>query len=180
MRFAVMVFMLTALPAQTPSFSVQQLDGTPRTVDTAAAPATVLVFFSSLCAVSNAYNDRLIRLQAREAARGVPVLLVNANANESAADLRKYQQAAGFPFPVYRDAGNVLADRLGARLTPEAYVLDRQGRVRYRGAIDDAQTEARVTISSLAEAVDAVVAGRAVAMPEMKSFGCTIKRVRKK
>ena len=78
------------------------------------------------------------------------------------------------------DKNNALADRLGARMTPEAFVLDQHGDIRYRGFIDDAKNPARVTHSGLRGALDAVLAGTPVTNPETKSFGCTIHRVRKK
>ena len=73
----------------------------------------------------------------------------------------------------------MVADRFGARYTPESFVIDGAGKVRYHGRIDDAQNPARVTRNSLRLAIDAVLAGREVAQPETKAFGCTIKRVRK-
>jgi hypothetical protein len=78
-----------------------------------------------------------------------------------------------------KDANNVMADRLGAEYTPEAFVMDREGVVRYHGRIDDAQNPARVRQTSLRLAIEAVLAGREVPAPETKAFGCTIKRIRK-
>ena len=112
--------------------------------------------------------------------RGVQFLFVNANSNESAAKVEEHREAAAYPFPVYLDKNNELADRLGAQMTPEAFVLDRHGEIRYRGFIDDAKNPARVTHSGLRGALDAVLAGTPVTNPETKSFGCTIHRVRKK
>jgi len=138
---------------------------------------TVVVFTSTQCPVSNAYNDRMKALYSEYAPRGVQFVFLNANAGESAADIERHAKEHGFPFQVYRDAGNKIADELDAQVTPHAFVFDRRGVLVYRGAIDNARNAASVTKQPLREALDAVVAGRAVSMPEAKAFGCSIKRV---
>jgi len=73
----------------------------------------------------------------------------------------------------------VTADRFGATVTPEAFVIDSAGVVRYHGSIDDSQNERRVGTQRLRSALDAVLAGRPPAQAETKAFGCSIKRVPK-
>jgi alkyl hydroperoxide reductase subunit AhpC len=140
---------------------------------------TVVVFISTVCPVSNSYNLRMKELYRVYAPKGVKFEFLNANQNESPAEVEDHARRVGFPFPVMRDANNAMADRLGAEYTPESFVIDREGVVRYRGRIDDAQNPARVRQSSLRLAIDAVLAGRDAPTPETKAFGCTIKRVRK-
>jgi hypothetical protein len=111
--------------------------------------------------------------------RGVRFFFVDANANEPVSEIVEYSKSVKFPFMAYKDTGNQLADRFGARATPEAYVIDAGGVLRYHGAVDDSQNEARVKVKAVAEALDAVIAGRPVDRPELKAFGCTIKRVRR-
>jgi len=93
--------------------------------------------------------------------------------------VEEHARRAHFPFAVYVDSGNVVADRFGAQSTPEAFVIAGDGAIRYHGRIDDSQNPARVQHHSLRLAIDAVLAGREVAAPETKAFGCTIKRARK-
>ena len=62
----------------------------------------------------------------------------------------------------------------GALVTPHAFVLDKEGKLAYRGAIDDSQDASKVTKHSLRNAVDAVLAGKKPAEPETKQFGCGI------
>jgi alkyl hydroperoxide reductase subunit AhpC len=140
---------------------------------------TVVVFISTVCPVSNSYNLRMKELYRDYAPKGVKFQFLNANQNESQVEVEDHARSVGFPFPVMKDANNVIADRLGAEYTPESFVIDREGVVRYRGRIDDAQNPARVRQSSLRLAIDAVLAGRDAPTPETKAFGCTIKRVRK-
>src|SRR6266478_5677885 len=140
---------------------------------------TVVLFISTICPVSNNYNTRMNDLYRDYSPKGVKFVFVNANQNESASEVAEHARQAGFAFPVYRDVGDKVADRFGAQSTPETYVIDQVGKLRYHGRIDDAQNEARVQKNSLRLAIDAVLAGGEVAVPETKAFGCTIKRARK-
>jgi Peroxiredoxin len=139
----------------------------------------VVLFISTICPVSNSYNLRMKNLYRDYAPKGVKFQFLNANQNETQAEVEEHARRAGFPFPVTKDVDNAMADRLGAQYTPESFLIDREGVVRYHGRIDDAQNPARVRQSSLRLAIDAVLAGREVAAPETKTFGCTIKRIRK-
>jgi len=111
--------------------------------------------------------------------KNVKFIFVNANRNESAADVRDHAKNVGFVFPVYKDAGNVLADRFDAQVTPESYVIDSSGIIRYHGSIDDSQNPARIQVQGFRKALDAVLSGKSVEMKETKAFGCTIKKVKK-
>jgi len=138
---------------------------------------SVITFISARCPISNSYNLRMQALYRDYSGRGVNFRFVNANANESDAEVAAHAKQAGYPFPVERDPKD-LAGRFGADMTPTTYVFDRTGAVRYHGAIDDAQNEARVKHHYVGDALDALLAGRPVPVSETKSFGCTIKRAR--
>jgi hypothetical protein len=73
----------------------------------------------------------------------------------------------------------VLADRFDAQVTPESYVIDSAGIIRYHGSIDDSQNESHIRTQRLRLALDAVLAAKTVDQAETKAFGCGIKRVRK-
>jgi hypothetical protein len=109
----------------------------------------------------------------------VKFIFVNANRTESANDVRNHAKNVGFVFPVYKDAGNALADRFDAQVTPESYVIDSAGIIRYHGSIDDSQNEARIRTRGLRLALDALLSGKPVELTETKAFGCVIKRGRK-
>jgi peroxiredoxin len=97
---------------------------------------------------------------------GGKVAFVGLNANQSESlDEVKADAAASFPFPILRDEGSKVADLYGAERTPEAFVIDPSGVIRYHGGVAD-----------LGAALAQLVAGAPVAKPESKAFGCTIKR----
>ena len=137
---------------------------------------TVLIFISTQCPVSNAYDARMEKLAQDLRARGVNVVGINSNAAEMPADIRAHAAAKGLTFPVLKDAGNRIADSLDAKVTPEAYFLDASSKLVYRVRIDNSRRDDQVTSSELREAVEATLAGKPVAKTEVKAFGCSIKR----
>ena len=139
--------------------------------------ATVVMFIATRCPVSNAYNERMEDLQKTYAARGVRFIGVNSNVNEPPAEIADHARRHGFTFPVVKDAGSRIADAYGAQHTPEIFVVDRDGVVRYHGRIDENRDDpAAVRSPDLRNALDALLAGRAIPVPATKAFGCSIKR----
>jgi len=167
------------LGSKVAEFQVQDLDGKPAAFSALRGPVTVVMFISTQCPVSNGYNARMNALYSDYSAKGVKFIFVNANNNESAGEVRQHAKTVGFTFPVYKDVKNVLADKFGAEVTPESYVIDSEGVIRYHGSIDDSQNEARVHKHGLRMALDAVLAAKTVEITETKAFGCSIKRVRR-
>jgi len=160
-------------------FQVQDLDGKSLSFSTLRGPITVVTFIATQCPVSNAYNQRMIALYNDYAPKGVKFIFVNANRKEAASEVRDHAKRAGFPFPVYKDANNIVANHFGAEVTPESYVIDGSGILQYHGSIDDSQNEARIRTRRLRLALESLLSGKPVEAIETKAFGCTIKRVRK-
>lgn len=160
------------------SISLRDLTSKPVTFST-TGKVTAVIFYSTQCPISNEYNDRLQALYRDYSAKGVQLIFADANVNESVREITEHSKAAGFPFQVYQDPQSALADTLGASVTPEAYVFDMTGVLRYHGHIDDARNPARAQVNGLRNALDEVLEGKAVTRPETKGFGCTIKRPRK-
>ena len=160
-------------------FKIAKLDGAPVQFSSLKGEVTLVMFISVQCPVSNAYNDRMTALYNTYASKGVKFVVLNANRTEPASAVQEHAQAHGFPFAVYKDDNNVVADEFGATVTPEAYVIDASGTLRYHGSIDDSQNVSRVTTQRLAGALDAVLAGKEPQKTETKAFGCSIKRAPK-
>jgi mono/diheme cytochrome c family protein/thiol-disulfide isomerase/thioredoxin len=144
--------------------------------------AVVIVFVGTECPLSNAFVPVLAALHKEYAPRGVAFLGVNANRQDTPDRVAAHAREHGVPFPVLKDVGNRLADRLEARRTPEAVVLDPAGHVLYRGRIDDQfgigyVRPGKPTRRDLAAALDEVLAGRPVSVPATPVAGCLIGRV---
>ena len=142
--------------------------------------ATVVMFISTQCPVFSDYNERIVALHNDYKDQAVQFIGINSNRNESVEEIAEHNKTNKFDFVVLKDLGNKIADKFGARRTPEVYLLDEKRILRYRGAIDNNQKNPETHY--LRETLDLVIAGRAI--PEdrkkTKAFGCTIKRVRKK
>ncbi len=171
------LFLCAALAyGQVGDFEVQDLNGRAVSFNSQRGHVTVVTFISTICPVSNAYNDRMTAVYKDYSAKGVKFLFVNANRNESAKEIVEHAKSVGFPFPVYLDSKGQAADLFDAQVTPQSFVIDSAGNVIYRGQIDDNRNEARVGRKSLRLALDSMLAGKPVAVKETKAFGCTIKR----
>ncbi|HKS27882.1 MAG TPA: thioredoxin family protein [Pyrinomonadaceae bacterium] len=158
-------------------FKLPDLDGKEQSLSSLKGKnATVLIFIGVQCPVSNAYNERMEKLAQDYRARGINVIGVNANSTESASEAKAHASSHNLTFPILKDNGNKLADRLGAERTPEAYVLDASNKIVYRGRIDNARNASSVSASELRDALEAVLAGKPVAKTSVPAFGCSIKR----
>ncbi len=166
------------LGSKVTNFTLQNVQG--GTVDFQAlkGDVTVVAFISTQCPISNDYNERMIALQ-KDYGQKVRFVFVNANSTEPADVVASHAKQVNFNFPVYKDVNNAVADKFGAQVTPETFVMDKAGVIVYHGYIDDARNMARITNPGLRLALDAVLAGKPVPAAETKAFGCTIKRVKK-
>jgi peroxiredoxin len=137
---------------------------------------TVILFIAVQCPVSNAYNERMAKLAEDYNAKGIAVIGINSNVAEDAAAVKAHAAEHKLSFPILKDPGNKIADRLGAAVTPEAYFIDANNKLLYHGRIDNARNAAQIESNDLRNALDAALAGKAVEKTEAKAFGCSIKR----
>jgi peroxiredoxin len=167
--------------APAPDFTLPSaLDGNPVALKDLLAKnkAVAVIFVATKCPVSNAYNTRMAALGKEYAAKGVPLVGINSNKTEPAAEVKEHAEKHGFTFPVLKDEGNKVADAYGASHTPEVFVLDPKGNLIYHGRIDESQDDARnVKSPDLRNALEAILAGKPVPTAQTKAFGCSIKRV---
>ncbi len=144
--------------------------------------AVVVLFLGTECPVNNAYSPRLAELHKDYAGKDVAFVAINANCHDTAVRIAAHAKEHKLPFPVLKDAGNVVADKFGARRTPEAFVLDPAGKVIYQGRIDDqfgiGFMRKVPTRRDLACALDEVLAGKTVSVPATPVAGCLIARAR--
>lgn len=166
-----------AIGATIEDFTLPDVDNKERSLKSLAGKnGTVLLFISVQCPVSNAYNERMEKLAQDYKAKGIAVIGINSNVAEDAASAKAHAAENKLSFPILKDPGNKIADRLGAQVTPEAYFLDAGNKLVYHGRIDNARNAAQIESNDLRNAIDAILAGKAVEKAEAKAFGCTIKR----
>lgn len=166
------------LGKEAPAFTLSDPTGAEHSLsDLKGGKGTVIIWVSTKCPVSNAYNERMAALHEGYTSRGFEFVGINSNKAEEPAEIASHADENGLTFPILKDENNVIADKYGASVTPEVYVLDPDGVLLYHGRIDDSQRESSVTSKDLEEALDAILAGKPVPKAESKAFGCSIKRV---
>ena len=166
-----------AIGATIEDFTLPDVTGTDRSLKSVKGKnGTVLLFIAVQCPVSNAYNERMEKLAQEYKDKGIAVIGINSNVAEDAAAVKAHASEKGLTFTILKDAGNKLADKLGASKTPEAYFLDANNKLVYHGRIDNSQNPAAIESNDLRQALDSTLAGKPVEKPEAKAFGCTIKR----
>jgi len=145
------------------------------------AKGYIVVFTCNTCPYAVAYQDRIVALHNKYAAQGYPVVAINSNDKEvklgdSFDKMKERAKEQSFPFAYIYDETQEVAKSFGATKTPHVYVLDKNRVVRYMGAIDDNSEEASAVKEKYVEsAVDALLAGKEVAVKETKAIGCGIK-----
>ena len=166
-----------AIGATIEDFTLPDANGTEQSLKALAGKkGTVLLFIAVQCPVSNAYNERMEKLAQDYKAKGIAVIGINSNVKEDAAAVKSHAEANKLSFPILKDPGNKIADRLGATVTPEAYLLDAGNKLIYHGRIDNSRNGDQIEATDLRNAIDASLAGKPVEKTEAKAFGCTIKR----
>ena len=166
-----------AIGATIEDFTLPDVDNKDRSLKSLAGKnGTVLLFIAVQCPVSNAYNERMAKLAEDYKAKGIAVIGINSNVAEDAAAVKAHASEHKLSFPILKDPGNKVADRLGASVTPEAYFIDANNKLLYHGRIDNSRNAAQVESNDLRNALDSALSGKAVEKTEAKAFGCSIKR----
>jgi peroxiredoxin len=158
-----------------PGFDLPGTDGNEQTLQTPA----VVVFTCNHCPYALAWHDRLMDL-ARDYA-DVHFYAINPNDAERyprdsfEAMRERVERDGGWPMPYLRDESQDVAHAYGAKTTPDVFVVDPGGELRYRGAPDADHDDPGQNAAWLREALDAVLAGEEVARPETEPVGCSVK-----
>ena len=110
------------------NFTLPATDGSTFTLyGFAGKKAAVLVFTGTQCPVGNLYLPRLADIAREYEAKGIAFAAINSNASESLLDAQNHSREYALPFPMLKDAGNVVADALGVARTCEVLVIDGPG-----------------------------------------------------
>ena len=165
-------------PEKIENFTLPDYNGKEHSLsDYKESKAIVIIFVSTQCPVSNAYNSRMESLAKEYGSKDVTFLGINSNKAESSEEIKEHAEENGFTFTILKDKNNVIADEFDASFTPEVYVLNGNNEILYHGRIDNSKKEADVETQDLKNALNEILAGKPVTNSSTKAFGCTIKRV---
>lgn len=166
-----------------PNFELPGVDG--NTVSLAALlqdnRAVAVIFTCNHCPYAQAWEDRMIAIQQEYRDRGVALVAINPNdavkyPDDDFEHMKQRAQAQGFNFLYLRDESQDIARAYGGTRTPHVFLLDGEGILRYRGAIDDNyESPDAVEQTYLRDALDAVLSGNPVSVGVTDEVGCTIK-----
>jgi peroxiredoxin len=164
-------------------FTLPDVNGKPhRLYEFEGKKAVAVIFIATRCPYSNAFNHVMASLAHEYEGRDVAFIAINANKTEPVAEVAEHARAHGLDFLILKDEGNQIADRLGASVTPEVFLLDSTWTLRYHGALGNSHQPTnnpdKTTDDEIRPALDDILAGKPVAVTETKAFGCTIKRVK--
>ncbi|MDN5861370.1 MAG: thioredoxin family protein [Pseudonocardia sp.] len=158
---------------------LQGVDGRRRSLSSLLGErATAVVFVGNGCPTVRAYEERLMRIHARDGDH-VRVIAVNSNnpylsPPDTMQEMRSRARARQLTYPYLKDPDGGVARGFGAVCTPHAFLLDERGHIVYSGRIDDSRMGDTITSNDLADAIDAMLAGRPVAVDRTTPFGCSI------
>jgi peroxiredoxin len=147
----------------------------------AGKKGTVVVFTCNHCPWAKMWQSRVAEIGNAAIAAGLGAVAINSNdpavnAEDGFPEMKKRAKELKMKFPYVVDATSDVARSFGATRTPEAFVFDASGKLVYHGTVDDSPKDAAAVKSDwLRAAVIAVSEGKAVAEPETKALGCSIK-----
>jgi peroxiredoxin len=170
--------MTVAVGERAPAFALPGTDG--QTHSPGGARATVVVFTCNHCPYALAWHERIAQAARDYAGRSVEFLAVNPNDAEryprdSFEAMKRRVAQEEWPMPYLRDETQEVARAYGALVTPDVFVLDSEGRVRYRGAPDAEYDDPSANAAWLRGALDAVLDGGEPEPAETQPIGCSIK-----
>lgn len=170
-------------------FTLKNVDGKMVSLsDYKNAKGVILIFTCNHCPFAKAYEDRIIALNKKYASKAYPVVAINPNdpslyPEDSFEEMKIRARDKGFTFPYLFDEGQEVYPQYGALKTPHVYVLQKVGGkyvVRYIGAIDNNYANPNdVSERYVENAVEALLAGKAVSQPSTVAIGCSIKTKKK-
>ncbi len=159
--------------AVAPEFGMTTLEG--RRFSLAEAEKThsgvVILFLSTICPYSNYYNDLIRDMAGEFAKRGVLFVAINSGRLETVNEVRAHAREHGHGFDIIKDPDSQIAELFDARRTPEVFLVDSRGTVRYHGRI-----ASKISSPDLKNALESFLAGRPIRPAETKAFGCAIPR----
>ena len=159
--------------------TLKDIDGKDHTLGEYRGKVVFIHFWSIVCPYEKLAEPKCIELQ-KQYGDKVQEIAINANQGELKADrtgsyanLRDHVKQAGVNFLVTVDPGNKLTDQFGGTNTPHCFVIDKDGTLRYSGALDDDPrgTKGASATAYVRDAIEAVLAGKPIATPTTKPYG---------
>lgn len=163
---------------EAPDFSLKDQDGAEHKLSALKGKIVVLEWTNPNCpyVVRHYKEDTMLKAHKELGPDEIVWLAVDSTNTVTPDESKKWREAEGFTYPVLQDAGGDVGRLYGAKTTPHMFVIDKDGVVRYSGAIDDNPREqVDAPTNYVIEAVKALKDGKEIATPETKPYGCSVK-----
>lgn len=165
-----------------PDFKLKDYDGKEHSLSANKGKIVLISFTSQQCPVSNGLEPAFAKLAEQYSAKGVVFFSIDSHAQTTPAEIAKYAASENktgkkLPYPILKDVDNKYADQMGAKRTPEIYIVDKDGKLAYHGAIDNQKETTDPGYKNyVSAALDELLAGKPVSEPKHSAYGCGIKR----
>jgi thiol-disulfide isomerase/thioredoxin len=181
---------ILAIGSSAPDFKLPGIDGRIHTLGEYKDPILVVMFICNHCPTSQLYEGRMKKLVEDYGGNGVGFVAIQPNdpkaillselgytdVSDSFEEMKIRAEYRRFNFPyLYDGETQSVAQAYGVQATPHVFIFDKERKLRYEGRIDNAQRESLVKIQDARAALDALLAGKPVAVPHTPSFGCSTK-----
>ncbi len=182
---------ILAIGSPAPDFALPGIDGQIHKLsDYKDSPLLVVMFICNHCPTSQLYEGRIKKLVEDYRGKGVAFVAIQPNdpkavqlselgytdVSDSLDEMKIRAEYRHFNFPyLYDGETQAVTQAYGAQATPHVFIFDRERKLRYEGRIDNAQRESLVKIQDARAALDALLAGKPVAVPHTPAFGCSTK-----
>ncbi len=186
---------ILAIGAAAPDFSLQGVDGkTHKLSDYSSSKVLVIVFTCNHCPTAQLYESRIKRLADDYRGKGVALVAIQPNnpaairldelgytdVSDSFDEMKIRAAYRHFDFPYLYDGDTQsVARAYGPQATPHVFIFDQARKLRYQGRIDNSQRESLVKTQNARNAIDALLAGKPVAVTHTSVFGCSTKWISK-
>jgi peroxiredoxin len=167
-----------AIGKPAPNFTLKDQNGKSVSLADYKGKIVVLEWFNQGCPyVMRHYKAKTMTTTAdKYKDKDVVWLAINTTAGKTADDNKASAEAWGIPYPILSDTSTSVAQAYGAKSTPHMFVIDKEGKLAYKGAIDDDPSAdgGKAKTNYVAQALDEIVAGKPVSTPETKAYGCGV------
>ncbi len=180
-----------AIGSSAPDFSLPGIDGKMHSLGGySSSPVLVIVFTCNHCPTAQLYESRIKQIAADYRDKGVALVAIEPNDPEAVRlselgytdvsdgfeemKIRAAHRSFNFPY-LYDGETQAVSRAYGPKATPHVFIFDRERKLRYEGRVDNSQRESLVNVRDARNAIDALLAGKPVAVPHTGVFGCSTK-----
>ncbi|MEO8472069.1 MAG: redoxin domain-containing protein [Chryseolinea sp.] len=173
-----------------PDFSLPGVDGKTYSLKDFKEKILLIVFTCNHCPTAQAYEDRVKQLVTDYKSKGVAIVAISPNDPKSITldelgytdlsdsfeemKIRSKDKLYNFPY-LYDGETSATSIKYGPQATPHVFIFDEKRTLRYTGRIDDGEKPGTAKINDTRNALDAMIAGKAVPVEKTKTFGCSVK-----